>query len=592
MMLLFCSEEATSQGRILRQCSVLLLTICLLVVFLAACAWGAIPTTERTVLQNLYSSTNGVGWTQSPNWNGPAGTECTWHGVYCDGSGNHVVSIYLPSNNLVGTLPSLSDLTYLQSFWFQNNQLTGSIPSLSGLTDLQAIILNSNQLTGSIPSLSELTNLVDIYIADNQLTGSIPSLSGLSKLAIFDVSINKLTGSIPSISSLTDVHGFYTNNNNLTGSIPSLTGLTNLVDFRVDYNQLTGSIPPLSGLTNLRGFYANSNNLTGSIPSLNGLTSLQYVYVFSNQLTGSIPQLSGLTSLSLFYANDNQFTGLIPSLSGLASLRGFTLNNNQLTGSIPSLTGLSSLEWFSVSGNQLTGAIPSLSGLASLHNFTVVNNYLSGNVPAVPTPNNLTNGQSHLCPNNLNATASSAWDTATATTPWYQQCTSGPAKFSVNYDGIGSTGGNVPDTGSIYTTGVTVTVLGNTGALYKTGYSFDGWNTAADGGGTSYAGSDTFNMGSNNVMLFAKWKVMPVRNHDTGEGYSDIQGAYNKSEDGDIIEALVGQRGQHLLISRPISIKLVGGYNDTFTMISGTTTVSESIEVRGGSIELANIVIQ
>jgi len=374
--------------------------------------------------------------------------------------------------------------------------------------------------------------------------------------------------------------------------IPPLTDLTSLQYFALNNNQLNGSIPSLSSLTNLLVFDASWNQLTGPIPTLSGLTVLQDFRIYNNQLTGSIPPLSSLDSLSFFYGNDNQFTGSIPPLNGLASLRGLTLHNNQLTGSIPALTNLSNLEWFSVSGNQLTGAIPSLSGLASLHIFTVDNNYLSGNVPSVPSPNNLTNGQSHLCPNDLNATSSSAWDTATATTPWYQQCTAGPARFSVNYDSNGSTGGNLPDTGSIYPTGAMITVLGNTGALYRTGYSFNGWNTAANGSGTSYASGDTFLLNSANVVLFAQWAVMPVRIHDTGVGHPDIQDAYTNCEDWDIIEAMAGLRGQHLLFNRPVSIKLVGGYDDTFTIISSTTSVSESIEVRGGSIEIANIVIQ
>ena len=34
---------------------------------------------------------------------------------------------------------------------------------------------------------------------------------------------------------------------------------------------------------------------------------------------------------------------------------------------------------------------------------------------------------------------------------------------------------------SNYLAGATVTVLGNTGSLVKTGYTFTGWNTAANG---------------------------------------------------------------------------------------------------------------
>jgi len=77
----------------------------------------------------------------------------------------------------------------------------------------------------------------------------------------------------------------------------------------------------------------------------------------------------------------------------------------------------------------------------------------------------------------------------------------------VTYDGSGSTGGSVPTDGNPYVAGATVTVLGNTGSLVKTGYTFAGWNTAANGSGTSYAGGATFAMGSGDVTLYAKWTL-------------------------------------------------------------------------------------
>jgi uncharacterized repeat protein (TIGR02543 family) len=79
-------------------------------------------------------------------------------------------------------------------------------------------------------------------------------------------------------------------------------------------------------------------------------------------------------------------------------------------------------------------------------------------------------------------------------------------KYSVVYDGNGDTGGSVPASNT-YTTGQTVTVSGNTGPLVKTGYSFVGWNTAADGSGTPYAGGATFTMGTGNVTLYAQWTI-------------------------------------------------------------------------------------
>ncbi|NLD93200.1 MAG: InlB B-repeat-containing protein [Fibrobacter sp.] len=79
-------------------------------------------------------------------------------------------------------------------------------------------------------------------------------------------------------------------------------------------------------------------------------------------------------------------------------------------------------------------------------------------------------------------------------------------KFTVTYDGNSNTGGTVQTDTSSYVKGSTVTIA-TAGTLVKTGYTFDGWNTAADGSGTSFAaGKDTFVMLSN-VTLFAKWKI-------------------------------------------------------------------------------------
>ncbi len=78
-------------------------------------------------------------------------------------------------------------------------------------------------------------------------------------------------------------------------------------------------------------------------------------------------------------------------------------------------------------------------------------------------------------------------------------------KYSITYDGNINTSGTVPATS--YTSIVTAaTVSANSGILTKTGYTFSGWNTAANGSGTSYAGSGsaTFTINAN-VILYAKW---------------------------------------------------------------------------------------
>jgi len=74
----------------------------------------------------------------------------------------------------------------------------------------------------------------------------------------------------------------------------------------------------------------------------------------------------------------------------------------------------------------------------------------------------------------------------------------------VTYLGNGNTGGTAPSAGR-YLAGSTVTVSGNTGSLVRQGYAFAGWNTAADGSGTSYSPASTFPMPASAVTLYAQW---------------------------------------------------------------------------------------
>jgi uncharacterized repeat protein (TIGR02543 family) len=84
-----------------------------------------------------------------------------------------------------------------------------------------------------------------------------------------------------------------------------------------------------------------------------------------------------------------------------------------------------------------------------------------------------------------------------------------PTTYSVTYNGNTNTSGNAPvDGSSPYTAGSSVTVLGNTGSpvLSKTGYTFSGWNIAADGSGTNYVGGNTFTINANTT-LYAQWII-------------------------------------------------------------------------------------
>ena len=91
--------------------------------------------------------------------------------------------------------------------------------------------------------------------------------------------------------------------------------------------------------------------------------------------------------------------------------------------------------------------------------------------------------------------------------------------YIVTYNANGATSGSVPTDSTKYASGASVPVLGNTGTLAKTGYTFDGWNTKADGTGTSYAAGSNFSI-TENTTLYAKWAH--VHNMGTIDATDDI----------------------------------------------------------------------
>lgn len=73
--------------------------------------------------------------------------------------------------------------------------------------------------------------------------------------------------------------------------------------------------------------------------------------------------------------------------------------------------------------------------------------------------------------------------------------------YTVTYDANGATSGSVPTATSA---AGAQTVAQNSGTLEKSGFSFAGWNTQADGRGVTYAPGSTITP-SSSVTLFAKW---------------------------------------------------------------------------------------
>ena len=75
-----------------------------------------------------------------------------------------------------------------------------------------------------------------------------------------------------------------------------------------------------------------------------------------------------------------------------------------------------------------------------------------------------------------------------------------PTTYTVTYANGGATSGNLPEDNTQYEGGATVTVLGNTGNLAKTGYTFGGWTDGND----TYSAGDTFEITADTT-LTAVW---------------------------------------------------------------------------------------
>jgi uncharacterized repeat protein (TIGR02543 family) len=157
-------------------------------------------------------------------------------------------------------------------------------------------------------------------------------------------------------------------------------------------------------------------------------------------------------------------------------------------------------------------ATPLIGSLADYGGTTETHALLLGS-PAIDT------GSNTIC----NASPVSAVDQRGVSRPQGTTCDIGAFelhKYSVAYNGNGNTGGSVPIDANFYATGETVTVLGNTGPLVKTGHTFSGWNTAANGSGTPYTGGSTFAMGSGNVTLYAQWTINTYTVTYNGNGHT------------------------------------------------------------------------
>ena len=108
-----------------------------------------------------------------------------------------------------------------------------------------------------------------------------------------------------------------------------------------------------------------------------------------------------------------------------------------------------------------------------------------------------------------NYAAGATAQTFVASTTLYAKWTANT--YAITYDSNSATSGTVPTSQSYTTGGSTLTLPGNSGSLARTGYTYSGWNSAADGTGTTYTASQTNVTITANKTFYATWTAKASR---------------------------------------------------------------------------------
>ena len=143
---------------------------------------------------------------------------------------------------------------------------------------------------------------------------------------------------------------------------------------------------------------------------------------------------------------------------------------------------------------------------------------------------------------------------------------SNPGTLTINFDGNGSTGGS---------TASQQIAAGNTAPLNangftRTGYAFTGWNTAADGSGTSYADGAGYTVtpatGDISVTLYAQWRS-PINQLDDVTYMQDLTASHCANSDNGATATLRDRRDNN---------------SYTIAKINGACWMTQNLRLSGG----------
>jgi len=372
------------------------------------------------------------------------------------------------------------------------------------------------------------TGLVSVTLPTNVAFTAIPyyAFKGCSLL-------NSIT--IPNFVSFIGKEAFFGCSSLVSVTLPTNVAYTTIVDGTFQYCTSLTSITIPNSVTTIQdsSFYGCSSLSALSIPS--SVTSIQNNAFYNCSMlnivyflqTFSIPTIGTDAFENIYYPSVGKYYS---SVSNASSLVPFFNSISPISNSPPTLTYI-----IPFTGTENVLSVISYSDLVTNGNEVVdnppfvflVQSISSGSLKIGATQGTATpwNASTNKT---INASNNAYWIPPTGVSglvsafsvvvqDWFGNVSSPnvqvnislTAIYSVSYDGNTNTSGSAPVDGlSPYEAGSSVSVLGNTGSLAKTCFTFAGWNTLANGTGTAYSAGDTFTINANTI-LYAQWSPIP-----------------------------------------------------------------------------------
>ena len=181
------------------------------------------------------------------------------------------------SNNSIGSIDALVNLSTLDELYLGHNALTG-FPVLRGLKSLRILDLSYNALE-YVGGVSACTALERLNVSHNRLS-SVTPLSALTELVWLNASNNNLTDTA-ALAPCTKLEGFLMTDNKLT-DVDFLSNCPNIREVNIDYNDVV-AVPAFQPDCPLETF-SGAHNFLDDLSGLSGLQQLTYVNADYNNI--------------------------------------------------------------------------------------------------------------------------------------------------------------------------------------------------------------------------------------------------------------------------------------------------------------------